>query len=96
MSADSKLENIMLIDKMLHEKHLGLLWQTFQSKPCRRQRWPLKQQSDRHTNELQSIQSARKMIEMLLLKCINAFKLLLFFFTSQIKIHQKRLKIRSL
>lgn len=55
MSADSKLENIMMIDKMLHEKHLGLLWQTFQSKPCRRQR-PLKQLSDGQSNQSQSNQ----------------------------------------
>lgn len=62
MSADSKLENIMMIDKMLHEKHLGLLWQTFQSEPYRQRRQrlrpPLKQQSDGQTNQLQSIQSA--------------------------------------
>lgn len=53
LSADSKLDNIMMIDKMLHEKHLGLSWQTFQSKPCRRWR-PQEEQNDEQTNQLQS------------------------------------------
>lgn len=57
MSADSKLENIMMIDKMLHEKHLGLLWQTFQSKTHQsRRRLPQKQQIDGQTNQFQFIQ----------------------------------------
>lgn len=67
LSADSKLENIMMIDKMLHETHLGLSWQPFRNKPCRRWR-PLKEQSNEPTNQLQPIQSPMKSTN---LKCLD-------------------------
>lgn len=56
MAAESKLENIMTIDKVLHEKNLGLLWQTFQMKPSR-QRTTHQPQSNDKPSQLQSIQS---------------------------------------
>lgn len=55
MAADSKLENIMTIDKVLHEKNLGLLWQTFQIKPSRQRTH--QPQSNDQPSQFQSIQS---------------------------------------
>lgn len=55
MAADSKLDNIMTIDKVLHEKNLGLLWQTFERRPCRQR--PQKLQSIKQTNQFQLRQS---------------------------------------
>lgn len=48
----------MMIDKMLHEKHLGLQWQNFPRKPYQQRRRPQQHRISEQSNQLQSNQSA--------------------------------------